>query len=416
MCRCEVCAVVLLLAAVAPVGGVWAAPFSFGVTGDSRGDDSGINEMIVTELVAAFIAEDVDLVIHTGDAITDGTEAELIYWRDTFMAPLRAAGIGVYLCRGGHDPIPAVWNSVFSGMYAMPMNGPAGEEGITYSFEYENAVFVAFEQLVLDHLMQAPQAWLDAQLALNAQPHVFVYTHAPAFCTHHDDAMGSFPEARDVFWDSLGQGGCHVSFYGHDHFYNHARAADSNGDWIHQYIVGTGGAPIYHWDGVYRDPDVEGIAHVEEYGYVVVDVDGYEVQLTFKERVAAGSYVAGDTYAYTTPLALPRAEFSVEAGTLSVSEEVAFVDESLPGLSPITTWLWDFGDGGVSGDANPTHVYDEAGTYAVSLTVTNAYGSHTRSLPSLVVLGVPVAGGFGLAAAVGLVLIAGVFAVRGCRL
>ena len=50
---------------------------------------------------------------------------------------------------------------------------------------------------------------------------------------------------------------------------------------------------------------------------------------------------------------------------------VAFTDQSTN--SP-TAWGWTFGDGGTSTAQNPSHSY-AAGTYTVSLTATNAYGS-----------------------------------------
>jgi YVTN family beta-propeller protein len=39
----------------------------------------------------------------------------------------------------------------------------------------------------------------------------------------------------------------------------------------------------------------------------------------------------------------------------------------------VTAWDWVFGDGGTSGEENPTHTYTAAGTYTVSLTVTPTY-------------------------------------------
>ena len=38
-------------------------------------------------------------------------------------------------------------------------------------------------------------------------------------------------------------------------------------------------------------------------------------------------------------------------------------------------WVWDFGDGHVSTEQNPSHVYESPGLYSVSLTVSNARGS-----------------------------------------
>jgi PKD repeat protein len=40
-----------------------------------------------------------------------------------------------------------------------------------------------------------------------------------------------------------------------------------------------------------------------------------------------------------------------------------------------TTWHWDFGDGYTSDEQNPTHVYENVGTYDVTLTVTGLSGS-----------------------------------------
>jgi len=41
------------------------------------------------------------------------------------------------------------------------------------------------------------------------------------------------------------------------------------------------------------------------------------------------------------------------------------------------TYSWDFGDGELSGLENPVHIYEETGTYTITLTVTNQCGSDT---------------------------------------
>jgi len=51
---------------------------------------------------------------------------------------------------------------------------------------------------------------------------------------------------------------------------------------------------------------------------------------------------------------------------------VLFTDESTN--SP-TSWLWDFGDGHLSAEKNPMHIYTVAGVYTVSLLATNAGGN-----------------------------------------
>lgn len=54
--------------------------------------------------------------------------------------------------------------------------------------------------------------------------------------------------------------------------------------------------------------------------------------------------------------------------------EVVFTDNSTPGNNPIVGWLWDFGDGNTSPNQNPIHTYINAGTFSVSLQVTDAAG------------------------------------------
>lgn len=52
---------------------------------------------------------------------------------------------------------------------------------------------------------------------------------------------------------------------------------------------------------------------------------------------------------------------------------VNFTDSTLFG-SPITSWAWDFGDGGTSPLQNPTYTYNNQGTFTVTLIVTDLDG------------------------------------------
>ena len=72
----------------------------------------------------------------------------------------------------------------------------------------------------------------------------------------------------------------------------------------------------------------------------------------------------------------PTANYS-SSPTLCLGEDVNFTDNSLG--SP-TSWSWDFGDGiGTSTAQNPTYNYASSGTYTVTLTVNNTYGSDSFS-------------------------------------
>jgi PKD repeat protein len=53
-----------------------------------------------------------------------------------------------------------------------------------------------------------------------------------------------------------------------------------------------------------------------------------------------------------------------------------FTDTS---LGAIQTWSWEFGDGEISAEQNPTHVYQNPGTYTVTLTVTGGGQQSTKT-------------------------------------
>jgi PKD repeat protein len=67
----------------------------------------------------------------------------------------------------------------------------------------------------------------------------------------------------------------------------------------------------------------------------------------------------------------PVAGFTVSPATPSIFEEVRFHDSSTDVNGEVVSWHWDFGDGGTSTERNPTHSYQEAGTFFATLTVTD---------------------------------------------
>ncbi len=59
------------------------------------------------------------------------------------------------------------------------------------------------------------------------------------------------------------------------------------------------------------------------------------------------------------------AEFQVEPASPAVGEPTLFTDRS---SGPVIGWSWDFGDGGTSTEADPTHAFLSDGVYEVTLT------------------------------------------------
>jgi PGF-pre-PGF domain-containing protein len=85
-------------------------------------------------------------------------------------------------------------------------------------------------------------------------------------------------------------------------------------------------------------------------------------------------------------LTAPGASFVASPLSGTAPLTVTFTDASL--LSP-TTWSWDFGDRGTSSSQNPSYTYRAAGTYTVSLTVTNAEGSDTMTRAGYITVAAP---------------------------
>ncbi|TNF25586.1 MAG: PKD domain-containing protein, partial [Bacteroidetes bacterium] len=91
------------------------------------------------------------------------------------------------------------------------------------------------------------------------------------------------------------------------------------------------------------------------------------------------------TWTCTQPNSPPTANFTSSVQT-TCNGEVNFTDQSINGA---TSWLWDFGDGNTSTQQNPTHIYQAEGTYTVTLTATNGFGSDAASYNNLIMVDRP---------------------------
>jgi len=82
----------------------------------------------------------------------------------------------------------------------------------------------------------------------------------------------------------------------------------------------------------------------------------------------------------------PVAGFNGSPTTTYVGLPVQFTDTS---TNNPTSWFWDFGDGTNSTAMNPAHQYTVAGTYSVTLTVTNSAGSDTETATNYITITPP---------------------------
>ncbi|MDD1689819.1 MAG: PKD domain-containing protein [Methanoregula sp.] len=96
---------------------------------------------------------------------------------------------------------------------------------------------------------------------------------------------------------------------------------------------------------------------------------------------------SGSGAGYITVTNPPVADFFTSTRYGSAPFTVSFADTSR-GYTPMTC-RWDFGDGSTSSVQNPTHTYPGDGEYTVRLTVTNQYGSDTRTETAYIGVGNP---------------------------
>ncbi len=103
----------------------------------------------------------------------------------------------------------------------------------------------------------------------------------------------------------------------------------------------------------------------------------YTVTLTASNSCDSDTQTKTDYITVTEPTGNPPvADFSGSPTSGDAPLTVTFTD--LSSNNP-TSWSWDFGDGTTSTVQNPTHTYNTPGTYTVSLTASNAYGSDTNT-------------------------------------
>lgn len=107
-------------------------------------------------------------------------------------------------------------------------------------------------------------------------------------------------------------------------------------------------------------------------GIVVLGVDGAVLRTIETPGVKAAGLAVVDGRP-------PAVSLRDGAGTVGTPVSLTAEAESGPGTLPIVSYAWDFGDGETETSGSPTidHRYERAGTYAVSVTLTDVSGSST---------------------------------------
>ncbi|HWI54948.1 MAG TPA: metallophosphoesterase family protein, partial [Desulfobacteria bacterium] len=207
--------------------------------------------------------------INVGDLIDDGNDLE--QWNYWF-----SAGKGVVdripsmPVRGNHDKNKTNWLNFFK----LPVNGPTGARGLTYSFDYGPVHFVALDNIEMqDSSALADQKeWLTQDLKAANNIWKIVFVHKPFYYNKAERNNNYLKNAYEEIFDNFK---VDIVFNGHDHVV--ARTNKTNGSVY--YITGRSGTKFYNdvnkmsWNKFFYKP-------VNQPNYVSVDVSKLRLKIT----------------------------------------------------------------------------------------------------------------------------------------
>jgi PKD repeat protein len=108
---------------------------------------------------------------------------------------------------------------------------------------------------------------------------------------------------------------------------------------------------------------------------------GFTVTLTVSNSAGPNSKTRVAYINVAAPPLAPGADFTASPLSGTAPLNVQFNDQSTGSPS---AWAWSFGDGVTSSQRNPSHTYTAAGSFSITLTVSNAAGQTTRTRASYV--------------------------------
>lgn len=144
-------------------------------------------------------------------------------------------------------------------------------------------------------------------------------------------------------------------------------------------------SPSCHWIGSDIHCEFDDI-DISEYGEIALgtrfgEIVTTDVSFSHTAVFEVGSSNAFVEFVHTAPVPsnmLPTASFETDCTDLACS----FTDTSSDTDGTISSWMWEFGDGQISTEQHPAHMYPTVGNYSVTLTVTDNKGaSGTVSKP-----------------------------------
>ncbi len=282
-------------------------------------------------VIQAIINSAPEIVVHTGDLVTDGTSYNL--WQTEFFDPAYSLMIDTPLLPvlGNHEN-NASW---FYNLFSLPNNEQ------WYAFTYGNVRFIGLNTCTDYSTGSSQYNWLVSELQSteygSATWHLVYFHHPPysATSSHGDDA-----NVKQYLVPLFELYGVDIVFNGHSHAYERYF---NNG--IYYIVTGGGGAPLASLVNDNQEP-------IREYGesvyhHCTIDVDVPGQSLTMSARYNDGVEFDGITITKTAKATNPNppdgatgvainADLSWKAGIGAVSHDVyvGTDPDALPLVSP----------------------------------------------------------------------------------
>lgn len=249
-----------------PIDAQSPARFTFIAYGDTRGSAGSAVASIHSEIVTAYMQQNPDFVIHTGDMVNHGGIWNQWLSFNASIQPIWDAGIPLFGVVGNHEKYTDQWNVFdenftqyrrffnFSSVIDTP-----GETELHYSFDYGGVHFIILDTedyfsygTEIYNCSEAQMDWLLTDLATTGPTDFIVVSyHRPAWSVrqNREDRWAQAETIRHEFHQLFVQHGVDLVFSGHDHHYYRGVR-----DGIYYVVTGGGGAPPYapdptapHW-------------------------------------------------------------------------------------------------------------------------------------------------------------------------
>jgi uncharacterized protein (TIGR02145 family) len=135
-----------------------------------------------------------------------------------------------------------------------------------------------------------------------------------------------------------------------------------------------------------------GTGHEQNPSHTYTTAGTYHITLTVTNEADSDTEIKSGYITVTAAVVAPVADFSASATEIVEGETIQFTDLS---TNEPTEWSWNFGDGGTGHEQNPSHTYTTAGTYHITLTVTNEADSDTEIKSNYITVTIGGGGEFG---------------------